>query len=125
MQQSPENLSNFPVMGNLGDSGCDSLLRLYAAAWNNLAYMGVSKNYHSGRCRNPWVIGTGLRRCDKSRLFEVAAIISRVAFIHAGLPVEKPKQLLKQAIESYNPAFAVCVHRHDGSRQDRRRSAIF
>jgi protein SCO1/2 len=35
--QSFKNFWNFVMVGNLHDSGCDSLLRLYVMAWNQLA----------------------------------------------------------------------------------------
>jgi len=35
--ESFKNFWNFVIVGNLYDGGCDSLLRLYVSAWNNLA----------------------------------------------------------------------------------------
>jgi len=36
--QSLKNFWNFVIVGSLQDTGCDSLLRLYVQAWNNLAH---------------------------------------------------------------------------------------
>jgi len=62
-QQSLENFWNFLIIGNLQDAGCDSLLRTYVMAWNNLAH--------------------------KPELQKK----TRVVFIHTGPPVKKPEQL--------------------------------
>ena len=62
-RQSLENFWNFLIIGNLQDTGCDSLLRAYVMAWNNLAH--------------------------KPELQKK----TRVVFIHTGLPAKRPEQL--------------------------------
>lgn len=62
-RQSFESFWNFVVVGNLQDAGCDSLLRLYVMAWNNLAHKpALQKN-------------------------------TRVVFVQTGTSLEEPAQL--------------------------------
>ena len=73
--ESFKNFWNFVIVGNLYDGGCDSLLRLYIMAWNNLA--------------------------DKPQLQKM----TRVVFVQTGATTPDDAGKLKQAIEFYNPAF--------------------